>query len=104
MSWILCATLAFQEQNCVQAATGNSAGDRQIIVIYSGKVHPVDLSRTDLSQTVTDSAFTLVVDKIDLAGIQLVEQISSKASFRNSRLRGLGAMVAGIRPMIGLQT
>ena len=64
----------------------------KIIVIYSGKVHQVDLSRTDLSQTVTDSAtFTLVVDKIDLAGIQLSGANLNKASFRSSRLRGSGA-------------
>jgi len=82
----------FRSRNCVLAAAGNSAGDRQNFVIYSGKVHAVDLSRTDLSQTVTDSAtFTLVVDKIDLSGIQLSAANLNKASFRSSRLRGLGA-------------
>jgi len=93
MSWILCATLArFRNRNCVPSGYRQLSGRSPNIVIYSGKVHAVDLSRTDLSQTVTDSAtFTLVVDKIDLAGIQLSGANLNKASFRNSRLRGLGA-------------
>ena len=57
----------------------------KILVIYSGKVHTVDLSGTNLSQTITDSAlFKLVLDKIDLSGIQLRAANLNKASFRGS--------------------
>lgn len=57
----------------------------KILVIYSGKVHTVDLSGTNLGQTITDSAlFKLVLDKIDLAGIQLRAANLNKASFRGS--------------------
>ncbi len=63
----------------------------KILVIYSGKVHAVDLSRINLGQTVTDSAlFTLVLDKIDLSGIQLRAANLIKASFRGSSFRGPG--------------
>ena len=62
-----------------------------IVMIYSGKVHAVDLSRTDLGQTVTDSApFTLVLDKVNLSGIQLRAANLNNASFRGSRFRGMG--------------
>lgn len=63
----------------------------KILVIYSGKVHDVDLSRTDLGQTFSNSAsFTLVLDKIDLSGIQLRAANLNSASFRGSSLRGAG--------------
>ena len=60
----------------------------KILVIYSGKIHAVDLSRTNLGQTITDFAsFTLVLDKIDLSGIQLRAANLNNASFRGSRFR-----------------
>ncbi len=63
----------------------------KIILIYSGRVHEFNLDRTDLGQTVIDSAtFTLVLDKIDLSGIQLRAANLNKASFRGSRLRSAG--------------
>ena len=63
----------------------------KILVIYSGKVYAVDLSRINLGQTVTDSTlFTLVLDKTDLSGIQLRAANLNKASFRGSSFRGPG--------------
>lgn len=63
----------------------------KIILIYSGKVHEFALDRTDLGQTIAESAtFTLVLDKIDLSGIQLRAANLNKASFRGSRLRSAG--------------
>lgn len=63
----------------------------KILLIYSGKLHTVDLSRTDLGQTFTNSlAFTLVLDNIDLSGIQFRAANLNQASFRGSRLRGQG--------------
>ena len=63
----------------------------KIILIYSGRVHEFNLDRTALGQTVSDSAtFTLVLDKIDLSGIQLRAANLNKASFRGSRLRSAG--------------
>ena len=62
-----------------------------ILMIYSGKVHFVDLNRTDLGQTLADSApFTLVLDKVNLSGIQLRAANLNNASFRGSRFRGIG--------------
>jgi uncharacterized protein YjbI with pentapeptide repeats len=63
----------------------------KILAIYSGKVHAVDLSRTNLGQTVTNSAsFTLVLNNIDLSGIQLKAANLNNASFRGSRFWGPG--------------
>jgi len=63
----------------------------KILVLYSGKLHTVDLSRTNLGQTFTDSIpFTLVLDKIDLSGIQLKAANLNQASLRGSRLHSVG--------------
>jgi len=63
----------------------------KILMIYSGKVHAVDLSRTNLGRTDTESgSFTLVLDKIDLSGIQLRAANLNHASFRGSQFRGPG--------------
>jgi len=63
----------------------------KILLIYSGKVNTVDLSRIDLGQTNTNSgSFTLVLDKIDLSGIQLRAANLNNASFRGSHFHGPG--------------
>ena len=63
----------------------------KILVIYSGKAHTLDLSRTDLGQTVASpTPFTLVLDKIDLSGILFRATNLNQASFRGSRFHGPG--------------
>lgn len=72
----------------------------KILVIYSGKVHNVDLSRTNLGQIVEETTsrpsrpawlpFTLVLDQIDLSGIRLTAANLNQASFQGSRFRGAG--------------
>ena len=63
----------------------------KILMIDSGKLHTVDLSRTNLGRTDTESgSFTLVLDKIDLSGIQLRAANLNHASFRGSQFRGPG--------------
>ena len=63
----------------------------KILVIYSGKAHALDLSRTDLGQTVASSTpFTLVLDKIDLSGMLFRGANLNQASFRGSRFHGPG--------------
>ncbi|MBV8882373.1 MAG: pentapeptide repeat-containing protein, partial [Chroococcidiopsidaceae cyanobacterium CP_BM_RX_35] len=63
----------------------------KILMVYSGKVHSVDLSRTNLGQTNTESgSFTLLLDKTDLSGIQLRAANLNHASFRRTQFRGPG--------------
>lgn len=63
----------------------------RILMVYSGKLHTVDLSRTNLGQTSSNSAdFRLVLDNINLSGIQLKAANLNQASFQGSRWRGPG--------------
>jgi len=63
----------------------------KILMVYSGKLHTVDLSRTNLGQTFANSAdFRLVLDNINLSGIQLKAANLNQASFQGSRWRGQG--------------
>ncbi len=64
----------------------------KILAVYSGKTHNLDLNRTNLGQTVTgrSSPFTLVLDKVDLSGIQFKGANLNHASLRAARLRGPG--------------
>lgn len=62
----------------------------KILMLYSGKVHKVDLSRTNLGQTNAFMPFTLVLDKVDLSGIQLRAANLNQASLRGSSLHSTG--------------
>ncbi len=64
----------------------------KILAVYSGKTHNLDLNRTNLGQTITgrSSPFTLVLDKVDLSGIQFKGANLNHASLRAARLRGPG--------------
>jgi uncharacterized protein YjbI with pentapeptide repeats/uncharacterized RDD family membrane protein YckC len=62
----------------------------KILMIYSGKLHKADLSRTNLGQTSSSIPFTLVLDKIDLSGIQLSAANLNQASLRGSSLHSVG--------------
>lgn len=64
----------------------------KILTIYGSELHDTDLSRTDLSQMDTLSVqFTLVLDNLDLAGINFRSATLTGASFQNSRFYGAGA-------------
>jgi len=64
----------------------------KILTIYSSQLHDADLSRTDLSQMDTRSVqFTLVLDNLDLAGLNFRSAILAGGSFQNSRFYGAGA-------------
>ena len=60
----------------------------KILTSYSGKVQAIDLSRIDLSQPDTDGS-NLVLDRIDLSGIQLRAANLNNVSFRHSQFRGI---------------
>jgi uncharacterized protein YjbI with pentapeptide repeats/uncharacterized RDD family membrane protein YckC len=63
----------------------------KILTIDSDRIHNADLSRTNLSQISADSSqFTLVLDNLDLAGINFRSSILAGASLRNSRFYGSG--------------
>ncbi len=63
----------------------------KILVLYSGQIHNLDLSQVNLSQTVSPLAqFTLNLDKVDLAGVQLRGAALVGASLRGSRFYGAG--------------
>lgn len=62
----------------------------KILMIYSGKLHKADLNRTNLGQTSSSIPFTLVLDKIDLSGIQLSAANLNQASLRGSSWHSVG--------------
>lgn len=63
----------------------------KILTVYTGQIHNTDLSRADLSLVGKGAAqFTLVLDNLDLAGINFRSAILTNASFRNSRFYGAG--------------
>ncbi|OAB58396.1 hypothetical protein AY600_18990 [Phormidium willei BDU 130791] len=61
-----------------------------ILSHHSGELPTADLSRTHLSQAVTDVPFTLVLDGINLAGIRFRGSLLSRASFQGSQFYGAG--------------
>ncbi|MBW4640982.1 MAG: pentapeptide repeat-containing protein [Gloeocapsa sp. UFS-A4-WI-NPMV-4B04] len=62
----------------------------KILVLYSGNLHTVDLSRTNLGQVTAFIPFTLVLDQIDLSGIKLNAANLNQASLRGSSWRSVG--------------
>ncbi|HLO46989.1 MAG TPA: pentapeptide repeat-containing protein [Kamptonema sp.] len=63
----------------------------KILTVYRGQVNDVDLSRTDLSQTVSGPAqFTLVLEKADLSGISLRSANLTNAILPGVRFYGAG--------------
>ncbi len=60
----------------------------KILTLYSGKVQAIDLSRVDLSQPDTDGS-NLVLDQIDLSGMQLRAANLNNVSFRRAQFRGI---------------
>lgn len=64
----------------------------KLLTLYSGQLPAIDLTRTDLGKSISESAqFTLVLDQADLAGIQFRGAILANASLRGSRFYGAGA-------------
>ncbi|WP_016875323.1 pentapeptide repeat-containing protein [Chlorogloeopsis fritschii PCC 9212] len=64
----------------------------KILALYSGKNNDIDLSRAVLSQTRSGDTplFNLVLDKIDLSGINFKGAELSSGSFKGSSFRGVG--------------
>lgn len=63
----------------------------KILTIYANQLHNADLSRTNLSQIGTGTAqFTLVLNNLDLSGINFRSANLSNASLRGSRFHGPG--------------
>ncbi|HEY9650638.1 MAG TPA: pentapeptide repeat-containing protein [Coleofasciculaceae cyanobacterium] len=63
----------------------------KILTVYTGQIHEADLSRADLSLVGKGAAqFTLVLDNLDVAGINFRSAILTNASFRSSRFYGAG--------------
>lgn len=79
-------TLALHRLQATQRAIA------KILILYSGQIHNLDLSQVHLSQTTSPTAqFTLNLDKVDLAGIQLRGAGLVGASLRGTRFYGPGA-------------
>lgn len=80
------------EQNLValrQRATKRAIA--KILTIYTGQVHHVDLSRTHLGEVSTGSAqVSLVLDNLDLSGVNFRSANLVGTSLRNSRFYGAG--------------
>ncbi|WP_414566499.1 MULTISPECIES: pentapeptide repeat-containing protein [unclassified Anabaena] len=65
----------------------------KILSVHSGQTAGLDLSRIQLGQSGTPgtSFFNLVLDNVDLSGINFKSANLNQASFKNSRFRGAGA-------------
>jgi uncharacterized protein YjbI with pentapeptide repeats/uncharacterized RDD family membrane protein YckC len=81
-----------QEQQLIalrQRATKRAIA--KILTIYTGQIHDVDLSRINLSEVSKGSAqLTLVLNNLDLSGINLRSTNLAGASLRGSRFYGVG--------------
>ncbi len=63
----------------------------KILTIYTGQIHNSDLSRINLSQVSTGPAqFTLILDSLDLSGLNFRSANLTSASLRSSRFYGPG--------------
>jgi uncharacterized protein YjbI with pentapeptide repeats/uncharacterized RDD family membrane protein YckC len=63
----------------------------KILTIDTNQIHNADLSRTNLSQVSTGSAqFSLILENLDLSGINFRSTNLTGASLRSSRFYGLG--------------
>lgn len=62
----------------------------KILALYPTQVHTANLNRVVLSQASTQFPFTLILDNLDLSGIQLKGATLSKGSFQNSRFYSAG--------------
>ncbi|NES94665.1 MAG: hypothetical protein F6K32_05440 [Desertifilum sp. SIO1I2] len=62
----------------------------KILTVYSGQTAQTDLSRTHLGQISAPMPFTLVLDNLDLSGINFRNATLEGGSFRNSRFYGPG--------------
>lgn len=63
----------------------------KILTAYSGQLPDTDLSRTDLSQPIDSPApFTLVLDRVNLAGIEFRGSILARASLEGARFYAAG--------------
>lgn len=62
----------------------------KILTIYSGKLAAIDLSRTNLGSSFTNTAFNLNLDRVNLAGIVLRGANLNSGSLPGSSWRGKG--------------
>ncbi|MBH8555663.1 pentapeptide repeat-containing protein [Nostocaceae cyanobacterium CENA357] len=64
----------------------------KILTVYSGKTESIDLSRSQLSQNgaLGSSFFNLVLENVDLSGVNFKSANLNQASFKGSRFRGVG--------------
>jgi uncharacterized protein YjbI with pentapeptide repeats/uncharacterized RDD family membrane protein YckC len=63
----------------------------KILTVYTDQIHDADLSRTNLSQVSTGAAqFTLVLDNLDVSGLNFRSANLAGASLRGSRFHGPG--------------
>ncbi len=70
----------------------NQQAINKILAVYNGKIKDLDLSRAELSQigSQDNALFNLVLDKVDLSGINFKGANLSLASFKGSVFRGVG--------------
>lgn len=70
----------------------NQRAINKILAVYSSRIKSLDLSRTQLGQSGTgnSSNFKLVLNNVDLSGINFKFANLNSASFKSSRFRGAG--------------
>ncbi|MBW4477802.1 MAG: pentapeptide repeat-containing protein [Tolypothrix brevis GSE-NOS-MK-07-07A] len=70
----------------------NQRAINKILAVNSSRIDSLDLSRTQLGQSVTgnNSNFNLVLNNVDLSGINFKFANLNSASFKSSRFRGAG--------------
>ncbi len=86
------ANNATNEQTRQQQLQVNQQAINKILRVYGGKLKNIDLSRVRLSQTTTNpnAFFNLVLDKVDLSGVNFRDANLDSSSFKGSRFRSPG--------------
>lgn len=91
---LLTNDLATNNPAKAQQLQANQQAINQILLVNRGKLHNVDLSQTNLSQPNTstnpNTSFNLVLERIDLWGVNFKGAQLNQANFQGSRFRGPG--------------
>ncbi|MBO3459060.1 pentapeptide repeat-containing protein [Aetokthonos hydrillicola Thurmond2011] len=70
----------------------NNQAINKILTVYSGQANGIDLSRAQLGQNVSSKGYSwnLILDRVDLSGVNFKFTNLNQASFKGSRFRGAG--------------
>jgi len=82
---------AAEQQVVTLRLRATSRAISKILTVYTDKIHKADLSRTNLSQVSKGAAqFTLVLDNLNLSGVNFQSANLYRGSFRYSHFFGVG--------------